>query len=77
MLARFAISSYLLQADHSKPFPPVLWHLENVTMLQISSPFSSFPFSTPFPGILKEVYYYMPGIFMFKALIHATLIKRI
>jgi hypothetical protein len=37
LLARFTMSSYLLQTDHSKHFPPVLWHLEKIVMLQISS----------------------------------------
>ena len=38
LLARFTISSYLLQVDHSKSFPPVLRHLENMTMLQPPAP---------------------------------------
>jgi hypothetical protein len=46
LLARFTISSYLLQVDHSKSFPPVLRHLENMTMLQPpATPFRSPPYN--------------------------------
>ncbi len=37
LLSCFIISSNLVQADQSKPFPPVLLDLENVAMLQISA----------------------------------------